>query len=84
MGKSGCVNSDDSERLGRKELAVMSVLWEDREQPRCFGVLGAVPWSPDPASQPAQLLRNKFGMGCPSCAEQAGTRLCDPGELQKE
>lgn len=37
MGESGCVNSDDSERLGRKELAVMSVLWEDREQPQCFG-----------------------------------------------
>lgn len=37
MGESGGVNSDDSERLGRKELAIMSVLWEDREQPQCFG-----------------------------------------------
>lgn len=30
MGKSGCGNSDGSERLGRKELAVMSVLWGQR------------------------------------------------------
>lgn len=40
MGKSGCVNSDESKSLGRKELAVM-VLWEDREQPRCSGAAGS-------------------------------------------
>lgn len=32
-----------TEGLGRKGLAGMWVLWEDREQPGCFGVLEQFP-----------------------------------------